>query len=329
MIYISHQKNENTDYVGPFVEGIALKKTLRFLRKVFPYYSSTKHPKNKCMYCHLGLCPGPLLFENPPSDPKGTPASARLREYKKDIKNLILILKGKKNSVLNSLKKEMKRFSEQNKFEEAGKIRDEIRNLQQVMSHTRVISALTPGFGEKKPGVGEMLGKILGLNKKVSKIECYDISNIQGKSATGSMVSAQDGSKPGGYPNWFFDKNSYRKFKIKIENKPNDTAMLKEILERRFAHPEWKYPEIILIDGGIGQLNVGLKIKNQNTKVKNILFISLAKRNKELYIEGKDKPVLLKSLPREIYNLILQLDGEAHRFAINYHKKLRKKYILG
>ena len=318
IVYITHQpsfayklrtgkKNEKAEYVGPFVEGTALKKTLRFLRRAFPYYTTRRHPKNNCTYCHLELCPG--------SNPD-------LIEYKKNIKKLVLILKGKRSAVLNSLKKEMKQLSFKKEFEKAAKIRDKIYNLQQVMSHARVIE-----FEKINPSAGgdtwhkteKILKTIVGINKNISRIECYDVSNIQGKNATGSMVAFVNG-KP--------DKNQYRKFKIKIENTPNDIAMLKETLQRRFAHPEWKYPEIILIDGGISQLNTGIKAKNQRIETKNIKVMSIAKKYKELFIESSKKPILLKTLPREIFNLIINLDDEAHRFAITYHKKLRKKYLL-
>ncbi|OGZ63138.1 MAG: hypothetical protein A2812_01585 [Candidatus Staskawiczbacteria bacterium RIFCSPHIGHO2_01_FULL_36_16] len=108
--------------------------------------------------------------------------------------------------------------------------------------------------------------------------------------------------------------------------------MLKETISRRLQHSEWPYPEIMLIDGGKGQLNAALEIKNQSaswrTKIKNLKIISIAKGKQELFIEGKDNPIPLKNLPREIYNLILQLDAEAHRFAITYHKKLRKKNLM-
>ena len=142
------------------------------------------------------------------------------------------------------------------------------------------------------------------------------------------------------------DKNLYRKFKIKTIDTPNDIAMIKEVLERRFAHPEWKYPEMILIDGGKAQLNIAIKTKNevkkesltlslrsysqsQNFKnIKNIKIISIAKGKQELFIEGQKKPIPLKQLPQKVYNLIKQLDDEAHRFAIAYHKKLREKYLL-
>jgi len=326
-IFITHRPSyiqsvrSDTLYVGPFVEGIALKKTLRFLRRVFPYYTSAKHPKNKCTWCHLGLCPGPRLFEARLASSKDEAANL-ISEYRKNIRKLILILKGKRNTVLNALKREMADLSKKNEFEKAAEVRDRISNLQQVMAHTKVISdeqlVMSNRVGQMS-GVGATLAKIIGINKTISRIECYDVSNIQGKSATGSMVVFID-DKP--------YKNFYRKFHMKIEAKPNDIAMLKETLQRRFAHPEWEYPEIILIDGGMAQLNLATKTKNKNPKTKDIKVISIAKRNKDLYIEGRKGFIPLKSLPREIFNLILQLDDEAHRFAIAYHKKLRRNELL-
>lgn len=305
-IFITHQKtSKKAEYVGPFVEGTALKKTLRFLRRVFPYYTTKKHPKNKCTYCHLGLCPGP----NPD-----------LAEYKKNIKKLILILQGKRSAVLNSLKKEMAQLSAENKFEEAGKIRDRIYNLQQVMSHTHVIE--NSKFQARDQKLNETLAKIIGAEKSISRIECYDVSNIQGKFATSSMVVFVDGTP---------DKSQYKKFKIKLNDEPNDIAMLKETLQRRFNHPEWNYPEVILIDGGKAQLNIAINSKHEirNSKqIQNIKIISIAKGRQELFIEGKESPIPLKNLPQEVYNLIKNLDDEAHRFAITYHKKLRKKNLL-
>jgi excinuclease ABC subunit C len=156
------------------------------------------------------------------------------------------------------------------------------------------------------------------MEKDIHRIECYDVSNIQGKQATGSMIVFVDG-KP--------DKSQYKKFKIKMKNEPNDIAMLKETIERRLSHKEWPYPEVMLIDGGIAQLNIAIFVKNLKRETKCIKVISIAKRNRVLYIEQK-QPILLKTLPREIFNLILQLDAQAHRFALSYHKKLRKKQLL-
>ena len=122
-----------------------------------------------------------------------------------------------------------------------------------------------------------------------------------------------------------------------MKNEPNDIAMLKEMLTRRLLHPEWSYPEVMLIDGGIAQLNIAIKAKNNSTLnltavknrvlKKNIKIISIAKGKRELLIEGAPK-IPLKDLPQEIYNLIVHLDDEAHRFAISYHKKVRKKALL-
>jgi excinuclease ABC subunit C len=303
-------RNDGIQYIGPFVEGNALKKTLRFLRRVFPYYTTAKHSKNKCTYCHLDLCPGPRVQED----------KKALKNYKKNIKKLILILQGKRGAVLNSLKKEMKQLSKESKFEEAGKVRDRIVNLQQVMAHTHVLENSKSESQNSKQNSTEALAKILGV-EKINKIECYDVSNIQGKFATGSMVVFTDGAP---------DKNLYRKFKIKLMDTPNDIAMLKETISRRLNHPEWPYPDVMLIDGGKAQLNVAVNSKTQSPMPNQIpKIISIAKGRQELFIEGKQEPIPLKNLPQEVYNLIKQLDDEAHRFAITYHKKLRKKDLIG
>ncbi len=166
----------------------------------------------------------------------------------------------------------------------------------------------------KKPCLWFHLNKCLApCLLRSQRIEAYDISNIQGQQATGSMVTFIN-SQP--------DKNLYRLFKIKMANKPNDTAMLKEVLQRRLKHQEWGLPDLLLIDGGKAQLNAALSV----TKIP---VMALAKKSNELYMKGQQKPVLLKNLPREIFNLILQLRDEAHRFARNYHLKLRKKALLG
>ena len=309
--FVTHQKKDTkTQYIGPFTEGNALKKTLKFLRKIFPFYTTTKHPKNNCTWCHLELCPGP----NPD-----------LQEYKKNIKKLTLILQGKRKTVLYALKKEMADVSGQNKFEEAMQIRDKISALEQVMSHANVIENKKHQYDNWET-TQRILQEILQTKNPISKIECYDISNIQGTLAVASMVVFLNG-KP--------DKNQYKKFRIKMENKPNDIAMLSEVLVRRLAHPEWGYPQVMLIDGGIAQLNIGIKTLRQaqgkaknDPELKKIKIISIAKGKREILIEGQKQHIPLKSLPREIYNLIVHLDDEAHRFAITYHKKLRKKTLL-
>lgn len=303
-VFITHQPRLQTtsyklqaEYIGPFVEGRSLKKTLRFLRRVFPYYTARRHQKNPCPYCHLNLCPGP----NPD-----------LKKYRKNIKNLIDVLKGKRQSVLKNLRREMQEASNQKLFEKAAEVRDRIRSLENIITNIRVIETpFSPREDWRK--TRKILQKIVKLRRKISKIEAYDVSNIQGKEATGSMIVFFEG-KP--------NKNLYRKFKIKFTKKPNDLAMMEEVVSRRLKHQEWPLPDLILIDGGKAQLNAARRCLTSG--VKQIKIIALAKRKNELYIESRRSPLLLKSLPREIFNLILQLRDEAHRFAIAYHRRLRK-----
>jgi excinuclease ABC subunit C len=299
VVFITHQKNSTrTNYIGPFIEGTPLKKTLKYLRRVFPFYTSTRHPKSACTWCHLDLCPGP----NPD-----------MKKYRSDLKKLTLILQGHRPRVLSDLKKEMEAFSKTGKFEEAGKVRDKMLALERILEHTHVIENPRVATGNW-PTTQKVLQEMLGMKNAISKIECYDISNIQGKNAVGSMVVFVDGAP---------DRSQYKKFKIQMKNEPNDIAMLKEVLTRRLAHPEWGYPEVMLIDGGIAQLNVAIRAKG----TQKIKIISIAKGKQELLIEDKAK-LSLKELPKEIYNLVKHLDDEAHRFAITYHKKLRKKTLL-
>ena len=348
------------NYVGPFVDGKALKETLKILRKVFPYRTCKTLPKKPCLWYQLQRCPAPCFIEFKFQ-------TSNLKNIcQRNAKNIMKILQGKKNQVLKDLKREMKKVAKIQDFEKAAKIRDQITYLEKVLAHSKILEPLEIAGGENWSQIQKMLQKILKVKEKISRIEAYDVSNIQGQKATGSMVTFING-KP--------NKNLYRKFKIKIAGKPDDVAMIKEVLTRRFKHEEWGLPNLILIDGGIAQLNAALQIKDlrlQPThhilpplvgplKIKEIRFISLAKKRSaakprtklrfgagenKLFIEGEKpstraklgagpvphrnkvsgagKPILLKNLPREIFNLILQLRDEAHRFARKYHLKLRE-----
>jgi len=294
-VFLTHQPKKiyNIDYIGPFVDGAAIKKTLKILRKIFPYYTQKNHPKKLCPWCHLSLCPGP----NP-----------NIKEHKKNIRNLKYVLKGKKQSVLKSLKKEMENASKRQDFELAAETRNKIQALKKTLENSKIIM-LPPVRENENEEIKKSLEKITG-KKNVSRIEAYDISNIQGQLATGSMVVFIN-SAPA--------KSLYRKFKIKISGKPNDTAMIKEVLRRRVKHKEWPLPDLFLIDGGKPQLSAAVEVLD-----KKYYVLALAKKHNELFIKGEKKPVLLKSLPKETSSLILRLRDEAHRFAITYHKKLRE-----
>ena len=365
-VFITHQPKSIYNlqftiynFAGPFVDGKALKQTLKILRKVFPYRSCKNLPKPRtraklgagpvqnrseasgsgrpCLWYHLGRCPAPCLIRTLKENLRFPTGQAKLakqipltlkkmgKECRKNAENVFKIFQGKKNQVLKNLKKEMKGASKLEDFERAAKIRDQILAFEKVLEHTKIFNEIE-SYVIKKPWQNyyvwrknsEKLKKVLGIEKIISRVEAYDVSNIQGQMATGSMVTFING-KP--------DKNFYRRFKIKIEGKPNDIAMLKETLNRRLNHPEWGMPDLILIDGGRAQLNIACQCLIPGVKQK-IKVMALAKKENKLFIENQKEPILLKDLPREIFNLILQLRDEAHRFAISYHKKLREKDLF-
>jgi excinuclease ABC subunit C len=301
------------EYVGPFVDGKALKETLKILRKVFPFRSCRVLPKRPCLWYHLGRCPAPCILKTKSAEEIGLMEKIK-KECQRNAENVFKIIQGKKKEVLKRLKKEMKEAAKKEDFERAAKIRDQIFSLERVLEHGKILEKeIKIEVPWKK--IEERLKKILGL-EKVSRIEAFDVSQIQGNFAVGSMVT---------FVNGIPEKNFYRRFKIKFTKKPSDVDMIREILERRLNHKEWGFPDLILIDGGKAQLNTALKVKNSKSKAK---VIALAKKENRLFIEGEEKPILLKKMPREIFNLILNLDHEAHRFAISYHQKLREKELI-
>ncbi len=304
------------EYVGPFVDGKALKETLKILRKVFPFRSCKKIPKRPCLWYHLGLCPAPCLLRSKFFEE--IKESLKIRKIsQKNAQATFEILKEGKDFVLKRLKREMKFAAKNQEFEEAARIRDQIEKLERVLAHSKILEEIkVESFGWEE--VEEKLKKIFGL-KKVSRIEAFDVSNIRGKLATGSMVT---------FVNGLPEKKFYRRFKIKFEKKPNDVAMIKEILTRRLSHLEWGLPDLILIDGGRAQLNAAKDCVKSNFKQPEFKVAALAKGKNELFLEGKENPILLEDLPNEISNLILRINSEAHRFAISYHRKLREKDLL-
>lgn len=314
-VFITHQplgqtqdkQKSKINYVGPFVEGRALKQTLNVLRRVFPYRTCKPYSQKPCLWYQLNRCPGPCLLGSKLAGEIPGLKEAIKKESMSNARNLKMTLEGRKNQALKNLKREMRNNSRMRDFEKAAKIRDQIRALEKVMEHTKIFWPETRiGTWE---ATSEILKKILKIRKTLSRIEAYDVSNIQGKNATGSMVTFIEGIP---------EKRFYRKFKIRVGSEPNDIAMLREVLRRRFQHPEWGWPDLILIDGGKAQLNAAIK-----SGFKNIRVVALAKKENKFFIEGIKEPIPLKSLPREIFNLILRLRDEAHRFAFAYHKRLR------
>ena len=163
------------------------------------------------------------------------------------------------------------------------------------------------------------LYKTLGLKKYPRRIECYDISNIQGADAVASMSVAIDGK----------NKNSeYRKFKIRTKSTPDDFEMMREVMTRRFSKLEEKdYPDLLLIDGGKGQLNACGQIIYNLGLYGKIELISIAKREEEIFKLGESEPYIF-SKREQTLKILQRLRDEAHRFGITYHRKLRSKRVI-
>jgi excinuclease ABC subunit C len=166
----------------------------------------------------------------------------------------------------------------------------------------------------------KVLQRDLNLEKPPKQIEAFDISNIQGKDAVGSMVSFFNG-KP--------KKSDYRHFKIKIKDTPDDFAMMREVVFRRYSRvlkENLELPDLILVDGGKGQLSSAVQVL-QELGIKNQPVIGLAKRWEEVFIPGLSDP---QNIPKRSAGLKLlqNIRDESHRFAINYHRKLRQKRLL-
>ncbi len=357
-ILLTHQtespKFKIENYIGPFTDGTALKSTLRLLRRIFPYCTCKQKHNNFCLNYHIGKCLGFCCLKKPKIIKK------EHEKYRRNIKAIKDILSGKKDTLVKKLKKELKDLGKQmvefvpisasgnrgssisNKikdFDEIGKeaieLRNKIERLERVFENAKIIQDTIYQLGTKTGGSLETLKNIFKLPKIPYRIEGYDVSNIQGKNATGAMVV---------FTNGIPDKNEYRKFKIRFKKTPDDIAMLKEVLKRRFNHPEWPQPDLIFVDGGKAQLNAVLKIMSlpsfaaysaeaaSATKAgkatEGTAVISLAKGKNEIFSSTLKKPVSMKKLPNEVRNLIKLIDAEAHRFAVSYYRSLHRRKTL-
>lgn len=184
------------------------------------------------------------------------------------------------------------------------------------------ISRDIESYFKKKSVVEEGLYKIyteLSLKKYPRKIECFDISNIQGKDAVASMSVSVEGRA---------SKKDYRKFKITCKDTPDDFAMMREVITRRYSKlPEHEFPDIVLIDGGLGQINAAGEVFKEIGKDGIAELLSLAKRDEEIYKYGETIPY---SFPKEweALKIFQRVRDEAHRFGITYHRKLRSKRVI-
>lgn len=296
-IYITRKReNDGARYFGPYVSAALLREALKIIRRHFPYRSCLALPKKACMYYRIKLSPGPCI------------GKITRTEYARTIKQISLILEGKSGELVKDLSREMERQAKEHNFEEAAALRDKMIAL----------NTFKPSLAEAGPALSD-LKEVLGLAVIPRRIEAFDVSNILGRQACASMVSFRNG---------LADKGNYRRFRIKTVEQSDDCKMLAEAARRRYLRLKEEnlpLPDLILVDGGRGQLSAAKKELDGLGLA--VPVISLAKREEEIYTIISSRPIRLKNNSLAL-RLLQCIRDESHRFALKYHRLLRKKRFL-
>lgn len=309
---------------GPFPSSTNVKSVLKMLRRTIPF-SDHKLGKQPCLYSQIGLC-------NPCPNEINSEANIEKRLllkkiYKSNIRHIKAILDGKIDKVKNDLETQMDALSKLEKYEEAAAIRNKIRRLEYITNPNSLPDSYLENpnlYDDQRSKESKELLQILRKYKlpihKLKRIECYDIAHLQGASATASMVTFVNGEA---------EKKYYRHFRIYQKKSQDDYASMKEVAERRIKHlSDWGRPDLIIVDGGKGQLSVFL---NEFIEEK-IPIIGLAKKFETLVIPVNylgSKTFKEHRLEKgSALNLVQRLRDEAHRFARVYHHKLIEKSLF-
>jgi excinuclease ABC subunit C len=305
---------------GPFTSAKGLRAALQVLQRIFKFRTCSldiaqNDPRwrwfRPCLLHSIHQCTAPCNFR------------VSREDYRKQIRGLRLVLEGKKEKLLAEMEKEMAEASARLQFERAAQLRDEIAALRNLSLRGRVDKDVQPEVFQIEPKKGLAgLRKILGLPQTPRTIEGVDIAHLGGDETVASLVAFIDGLP---------FKPHYRRFRIKTVAGVDDFASIREVISRRYRHREAKgsadeetvFPDILLIDGGKGQLNAALEVFRFLGKEPPCL-ISLAKRDEEIYRPGDAEPIRL-SRHAAALRLLQYVRDEAHRFAQHYHHLLRRK----
>jgi excinuclease ABC subunit C len=304
---------------GPFANAGALRGAIQVLQRVFKFRTcsldiQSEDPKWKyyrpCLLFNIHQCTAPCNLRISSED------------YKEDIKRLRLFLDGKRQKLLREMNEEMRQASDKLLFEKAAKLRDEIQALEKLHLRGDLDTHEQPEvfFVDPKKGLIS-LRKSLSLEFEPRTIEGVDIAHLGGTETVASLVTFLDGIpfKPG-----------YRRFQIKTVGGVDDFASIKEVILRRFRPEridEWSKPDLLMIDGGKGQVSAALAAFRELGESPPAL-VGLAKREEEIIVPGTDQPLKL-SRHNAGLRLLQSVRDEAHRFARHYHHLLRSKKQLG
>ncbi len=300
-------QDDKATYIGPFYGKLAVEKALRILRKVFPYYDKPYDGK-KTLNTDLGLTPGIEI------------GKTTSQEYKKNLRKLALYLEGGRHKLISELEKQMQQAAKAENFEEAAEVRKQLFGLKELQK--KIVFSDKEFLDISSDQALVDLQMALRLPEPPRRIEGYDISHQSGTNVVGSMVVFTNGAS---------DRAEYRKFKLR-QQRNDDTKNLREVVERRLKHSEWPFPNLVILDGGIGQVNAVKDLLVEH----NIAVIGRDKsgnhtRNAEVRIiipQTDGYRTILLPPGSHIAKLIARIDDEAHRFAITYHTLLKRKQML-
>lgn len=319
--------DDGARYFGPYLSTQSVRQALKILRKVFPY-AVRKMPSQKraTLYYHLGLDPG--LEEGKTS----------LQEYRSNLRKMIAVIEGKRSVVIKELEKEMKQAAKDQHFELAAKRRNQVAHLKNL--NKQVVFSDKEFMDISKDHALSELIELLNISGYPRRIEGYDVSHMQGTDVVASMVV---------FTNGVSNKGEYRKFKTKKDHN-NDFYNMNETIRRRFSEKNvklWGMPDLVLIDGGKGQLDAALKARDSfQGRTLEIPFIGLAKREEQIVIakgrSGVDlnhqvlnklggfysetDDFILINVPHSshLVKLLQRIRDESHRFAVSYHSTLKR-----
>jgi excinuclease ABC subunit C len=302
---------------GPFTNARSLRAAIQVLQRVFQFRTCSLDIRSNderwrwfrpCLLHSIRQCTAPCNFR------------VSREDYRKQVRALRLVLEGKKARLIREMTEEMHQASANLQFEKAAKIRDDIAALGKLELRGDVDKDIQPEVFHIDPKKGlRGLQKVLGLPAPPRSIEGIDIAHLGGTDTVASLVSFLDGLpfKPG-----------YRRFKIKTVEGVDDFASMREVVSRRYSirnRDEWGTPDLVLIDGGKGQLSAVVEAF-RSLGIESPTLISLAKQEEEIFRPDQSEAIRL-SRSSSALRLLQFVRDEAHRFAQHYHHLLRKRRL--
>ena len=317
--------DDGAEYFGPYLQGFAVKKALRLLRRIFPYAVTREQATM-----------GSRLYEQIGLDPGISTGKTSLEEYRKNLRLLMSYLRGNRVTLMNEIEKSMKIAAQNQDFEQAARLRNKLYELKSLKKQI-IFSDREFMDASKDKGLAG-LADLLGIELP-KRIEGFDISHMSGTDNVASMVVFTSGLP---------DKANYRKFKMRIKGN-NDFAHMHEALSRRLSPKNvkaWGKPTLFLIDGGKGQLGAAIRARDELGL--SVPMVGLAKREEEIVVHLENSGVISAGLQErarklhalvqesedfvlidlpdtsDIVKLLQRVRDESHRFAVTYHSTLKQ-----